>query len=185
MLSVTGIVAAHPFHVISLRMMSQFIGKEKFYTSIVASIMEIYRNEGIRGFFSGIIPKLIGDLLCLIVASSTVYVVNKYIVHDKNGRQYSAGFIQVDRTTNLIYISNIKYIRFIIFIFFLQFTFSNILYPLSVVSTCMAVTGCRLLAGQPPIMPVYKNWIDCLSDLYERGELKRGNSIFWRYYLYI
>lgn len=125
-LSVTGIVAAHPFHVISLRMMSQFIGKEKFYTSIVASIMEIYRNEGIRGFFSGIIPKLIGDLLCLIVASSTVYVVNKYIVHDKNGRQYSAGFIQVDRTTNFIYIFQISNI----FDSSYSFSFCSSLFPI-------------------------------------------------------
>lgn len=51
---------------------------------------------------------------------------------------------------------------------------------MNVVSTCMAVTGAPLIAGRPPIMPEYKNWWDCMADLYARGEMKRGNAIFWR-----
>lgn len=101
-LNLTGIIAAHPFHVISLRMMAQFIGREKVYNSVAGSIIEIYRTEGIQGFFAGLVPKLIGDLLCLALTSTTVYLINKYLVKDKNGRQYSAGFTQV-------HISNISY----------------------------------------------------------------------------
>nr|XP_016934288.1 mitochondrial carrier homolog 2 [Drosophila suzukii]XP_016934289.1 mitochondrial carrier homolog 2 [Drosophila suzukii] len=153
-LTVSGIVASHPFHVISLRMMAQFVGRETLYTSIVGSVAEIWKTEGIAGFFAGLVPKLLCDVACLVLSSSTIYILNKYVIKDKLGRQYNAGFT--------------------------QFAVSSLLYPLQVVSTCSAVSGSRLMAGQPPIMPAYKNWVDCWNDLQVRGELKRGSSLFWR-----
>ncbi|XP_037815185.1 mitochondrial carrier homolog 2 [Lucilia sericata] len=153
-LSVSGIVISQPFHVISVRMMAQFIGRETIYKSIMGSIAEIYRTEGIMGFFAGLVPKILCDVACLVLTSSTVFLLNKYVIKDKVGRQYSAGFT--------------------------QFAFASILYPLNVVSTCMTVTGSRLMAGQPPIMPKYNNWISCFNDLQARNELKRGSSMFWR-----
>lgn len=151
---VTGIIVTHPFNVISLRMMAQFIGRESTYTSILGSIVEIYKHEGIFGFFSGVIPKLLCDLACVTLTSTTVFLVNKYLIRDRDTRQYCASFT--------------------------QFVFSSLLYPLQVVSSCMAISGSGLSAGQPPIMPIYKNWSDCWSDLQARGELKRGSSLFWR-----
>ncbi|KAH8301945.1 hypothetical protein KR044_001243 [Drosophila immigrans] len=153
-LTVSGIVVSHPFHVISLRMMAQFVGRETLYNSILGSVAEIWKNEGILGFFAGLIPKLLSDVACLVLSSSTVFVLNKYLIKDKVARQYNAGF------TN--------------------FAFSSLLYPLLVVSTCSAVSGSRLMAGQPPIMPKYANWVDCWNDLQSRRELKRGSSLFWR-----
>lgn len=156
-LMVSGVVASHPFHVISLRMMAQFVGRETLYTSIVGSVAEIWKSEGIAGFFAGLVPKLLGDLACLVLSSSTIYILNKYIIKDKLGRQYNSGFT--------------------------QFAVSSLLYPLQVVSTCSAVSGSRLMAAQPPIMPAYRNWVDCWNDLQVRGELKRGSSLFWRWVL--
>ncbi|XP_075161511.1 mitochondrial carrier homolog 1 [Haematobia irritans] len=153
-LSVSGIIVSHPFHVISVRMMAQFIGRESLYKSILGSIAEIYRHEGISGFFSGLIPKILCDVACLVLTSSTVFLLSKYVIKDKLGRMYTAGFT--------------------------QFAFSSVLYPLNVVSTCMTVSGSRLMAGQPPIMPQYNGWTDCFNDLQARNELKRGNSLFWR-----
>lgn len=151
---VSGILITQPFHVISLRMMAQFVGRENVYTSICGSIVEIYKNDGIFGFFSGVIAKILCDLACLGLTSSTVYLVNRFLIRDKDSRQYFSSFS--------------------------QFVFSSLLYPLQVVSTCMAVTGSGLAAGQPPNMPVYSNWIDCWHDLKTRQELKRGSSLFWR-----
>ncbi|KNC34673.1 hypothetical protein FF38_09124 [Lucilia cuprina] len=153
-LSVSGIVISQPFHVISVRMMAQFIGRETIYKSIMGSMAEIYRTEGLMGFFAGLVPKILCDVACLVLTSSTVFLLNKYVIKDKVGRQYSAGFT--------------------------QFAFASILYPLNVVSTCMTVTGSRLMAGQPPIMPKYNNWVSCFNDLQARNELKRGSSMFWR-----
>lgn len=153
-LMVSGIVASQPFHVISVRMMAQFVGRETLYTSILGSVAEIWKTEGIAGFFAGIVPKLLCDVACLVLSSSTVYILNKYLIKDKLGRQYNAGFT--------------------------QFAISSLLYPLQVVSTCCVVSGSRLMAGQPPIMPAYNNWVDCWNDLQVRGEIKRGSSLFWR-----
>ncbi|KAH8415725.1 hypothetical protein KR222_010794 [Zaprionus bogoriensis] len=153
-LTVSGIVVSHPFHVISLRMMAQFVGRETLYNSILGSIAEIWHNEGIVGFFAGLIPKLLCDVACLVLSSSSVFIVNKYLIKDKVARQYNAGFT--------------------------QFAFSSLLYPLQVVSTCSAVSGSRLMAGRPPIMPTYNSWVDCWNDLQSRRELKRGSSLFWR-----
>lgn len=153
-LTVSGIVVSHPFHVISLRMIAQFVGRETLYNSMFGSIAEIWNTEGIMGFFAGLIPKLLCDVACLVLSSSSVFIVNKYLIKDKVARQYNAGFT--------------------------QFAFSSLLYPLQVVSTCSAVSGSRLMAGRPPIMPAYTSWVDCWNDLQSRRELKRGSSLFWR-----
>lgn len=76
-------------------MMAQFIGRETLYKSLIGSIKEIYQTNGILGFFSGLVPKLICDVACLVLTSSTVFVVNKYIIKEKIGRQYNAAFTQV------------------------------------------------------------------------------------------
>ncbi|XP_055378790.1 mitochondrial carrier homolog 2 [Condylostylus longicornis] len=150
----SGIIVTHPFHVISLRMMATFIGRETTYRSLIGSIVEVYKNDGIFGFFNGIIPKLLCDLACLVLTSTTVYLFNKHFIQDQDGRQYFASFT--------------------------QFVYASLLYPLNVVSTCTAVSGSGLAAGRPPIMPEYISWKDCYNDLKTRGELKRGNSLFWR-----
>ncbi|XP_055322263.1 mitochondrial carrier homolog 2 [Sitodiplosis mosellana] len=155
-LHASGIIITHPFQVISIRMMAQFVGRETIYKSIWSSIKEIFGQEGLFGFFSGLIPKLICDLTCIALTSTTCYLVNKYYISDQGNRTYFAGFI--------------------------QFVYASVLYPIQVVSTCMVVTGSRLQAGSPPHMPVYKNWSDCLTHLKSTNQHKRGSSLFWRYY---
>ncbi|XP_037938718.1 mitochondrial carrier homolog 2-like [Teleopsis dalmanni] len=154
-ISMTSIIVCQPFHVISLRMMAQFIGGEKIYQSIVGSIIEIYKYEGISGFFSGLLPKLIGDVASLILTSTTVFMLNKYLIKDKVGRHYNSGLT--------------------------QFAIASMLYPFQVVASCMCVTGSRLMAASPPMMPMYRNSIDCWNHLSSLGELKRGNAFFLRY----
>ena len=36
--------------------------------------------------------------------------------------------------------------------------------------------------GNPPSMPEYKNWIECWKHLKSINQLRRGSSIFFRYY---
>lgn len=116
-LHASGIIIAHPFQVISIRMMAQFVGKETIYSSIWASIKEIFGQDGICGFFAGLVPKLLCDLTCIALASTTCYIVNRYYISDPVNRTYFAGLA--------------------------QFVYANLLYPLQVVSTCMVVTGSR------------------------------------------
>ncbi|CAD7679226.1 unnamed protein product [Nyctereutes procyonoides] len=46
----------------------------RFYDSIVT----IYREEGILGFFAGLIPRLLGDIISLWLCNSLAYLVNTY-----------------------------------------------------------------------------------------------------------
>ncbi|KAL5282219.1 MTCH2 family protein [Megaselia abdita] len=117
LIQVSGVILSHPFHVISVRMMAQFIGRETVYKSLIGSAIEIYKDGGILGFFSGIIPKLLFEVACLVLSNSTVYIINKYLIKDKMARQYNTSIT--------------------------QFAFASILYPLQVVSTCMIVSGSR------------------------------------------
>ncbi|XP_057603453.1 mitochondrial carrier homolog 2 isoform X5 [Hippopotamus amphibius kiboko] len=68
----------HPFHVITLRSMVQFIGRESKYCGLCDSIATIYREEGILGFFAGLIPRLLGDIISLWLCNSLAYLVNTY-----------------------------------------------------------------------------------------------------------
>lgn len=108
-----GAVIASPFHVISIRMMAQFIGRETKYNSIIGSITEIYKDEGIWGFFSGFIPRLIFDLSCVVVASTATYMVGRHFLREKEGRMYFGSLS--------------------------SFVCSSMFYPMNVVSTCMIV----------------------------------------------
>lgn len=65
------------------------------FRSILGSIGEIWRNDGILGFFAGVMPKIFCDIACLTLTSSTVYMANKYLIRDKESRQYFASFTQV------------------------------------------------------------------------------------------
>lgn len=83
-----GTFISSPFHVISLRMMAQFVGRETKYSTIMGSIAQIYKDEGIMGFFSGFIPRLIFDISCVVVASTATYLIGRHFIREKEGRQY-------------------------------------------------------------------------------------------------
>uniref|UniRef100_A0A182RJN2 Mitochondrial carrier n=1 Tax=Anopheles funestus TaxID=62324 RepID=A0A182RJN2_ANOFN len=151
---VCGVVISHPFHVISIRMMAQFIGREHMYDGLFGSIKEIWLHEGISGFFSGIIPRLWMDFCCLTITSGITYLVAKYLGANK---------------TVCGHVNNIAH-----------FSVTSVFYPYHVVSTCMAVHGSRLKAGNPPLMDYYINWNDCYARLLLQRQHKRGSSFFFR-----
>ncbi|XP_053687481.1 mitochondrial carrier homolog 2 [Sabethes cyaneus] len=150
-----GVVISQPFHVISIRMMAQFVGRERIYSGLWQSIKEIWSQDGPLGFFAGFLPRLICDLGCLIISSSATYLVSKYLIREHEGR---------------IYFASIS-----------QFVASSMFYPYHVVSTCMIVNGSRLKAGNLPHMELYRDWRDCYSKLKASGSHKRGSSLFFRY----
>jgi mitochondrial carrier len=110
-----GAIISSPFHVISIRMMAQFVGKETKYNTIVGSIVQIYNEEGILGFFSGLIPRLIFDLSCVVIASTATYLIGRHFIKDKEARVYISPFT--------------------------SFVCSSVFYPMNVVSTHMIING--------------------------------------------
>ncbi|XP_076169783.1 mitochondrial carrier homolog 2 isoform X2 [Ptiloglossa arizonensis] len=150
------IIVTHPLDVIALRMMAQFVGRETKYNGLFRSFVEVYKQNGIMGYYAGLVPRLIGNAAILILISSSTYIVDKYITTDNDIKP--------------VVVSSIKFIA------------TTITYPFLLVSHCMAVNNCGLVAGLPPHMPIYKNWQDCWSHLSATNQLKRGNSLICRYY---
>ncbi|KAM4720761.1 mitochondrial carrier homolog 2 [Rhinophrynus dorsalis] len=147
----------HPLHVITLRCMVQFIGRETKYNTIFGSIVTIYREEGVLGFFSGLIPRLLGDIFSLWICNMVAYLINKYAL--ENGaagemKSYSHAFT--------------------------GFLASMLTYPFVLVSNLMAVNNCGLAGGSPPYANAYTSWIDCWRQLSKEGNMNRGNSLFFR-----
>ncbi|KAL4622894.1 hypothetical protein GN956_G20291 [Arapaima gigas] len=75
-------IVTHPFHVITLRCMVQFIGRETKYSGVFDSISIIYKEEGILGFFAGLIPRLLGDVLSLWICNLLAHLINTYAIDD-------------------------------------------------------------------------------------------------------
>lgn len=153
----TAIVVSQPFHVITIRIMAQFIGREVKYRGIFGSVGEIYRQNGILGFFSGLFPRLLGDILVVLLANTLTYVINSYVIEEKELQVYTSATM--------------------------TFLATALTYPFQVVSNCMAVTNSGIMGGSPPIMPHYGSWLECWTDLSSRNQLKRGSSLFIRYYV--
>ncbi|XP_076597929.1 mitochondrial carrier homolog 2 isoform X1 [Chaetodon auriga] len=152
-------IVTHPFHVITLRCMVQFIGRETKYSGVFDSIVTVYREEGILGFFAGLIPRLLGDVLSLWICNLLAHLINTYAIDDsmshmgeiKNCSQAVTGFFA-----------------------------SMLTYPFVLVSNLMAVNNCGLAGGLPPYASVYPTWVDCWRHLSQEGNMSRGNSLFFR-----
>uniref|UniRef100_A0A3Q3MBR5 Mitochondrial carrier homolog 2 n=1 Tax=Labrus bergylta TaxID=56723 RepID=A0A3Q3MBR5_9LABR len=146
-------IVTHPFHVITLRCMVQFIGRESKYS--VDSIVTVYREEGILGFFAGLIPRLLGDVLSLWICNLLAHLINTYAIDDS---VYCCCFLLVHTL----------------------FFASMLTYPFVLVSNLMAVNDCGLAGGLPPYASVYPTWVDCWRHLSREGNMSRGNSLFFR-----
>ncbi|XP_028516096.1 mitochondrial carrier homolog 2 [Exaiptasia diaphana] len=72
------VVVAHPFQVLTVRMVVQYVGKETAYSGLVSSVKEIMNNHGITGFFDGIVPRLVGEVLSLWICRTLHFLVTKY-----------------------------------------------------------------------------------------------------------
>lgn len=149
----------HPFHVITLRIMVQFIGRETKYCGIFDSMATIYREEGICGFFAGLLPRLLGDVISLWLCNMLAYLINTYALD--NGMSSMGEMKGYSQAVT-------------------GFFASMLTYPFVLVSNLMAVNNCGLAGGLPPYAPAYCSWIDCWRQLSREGNMSRGNSLFFR-----
>ena len=151
------LLVSYPFHVMTVRMCAQFVGQETDYDTIFGAIADIYRTGGITGFYSGFIPRFVGDALVLWVSSNIVFVINNFVDGDSAAKSYVSASI--------------------------NFIVSSLFYPFHLVSTVMCCNGpnARSLAASAYTGPEYANWVDCWRQLSQLGELKRGSSLLWRY----
>lgn len=158
-------LVVHPFHVISMRTVAQYIGKESLYSSLWSSIKEIYNTQGLSGFYSGLVPALLGHL-CTCVIHSSLWLMFEIIV------------------ANISYDMGKLVIKTFIAAPLLAYIPGSYSYPLFLMSNVMAVNNCGLAAGMPPRVPAFTGWRDCYSHLKSSGELYRGSVILFSRFAY-
>ncbi|CAK6968716.1 mitochondrial carrier homolog 1-like isoform X1 [Scomber scombrus] len=75
-------VATHPFHVMSVRCMAQFVGREVKYSGIFRCVVRIFKEEGVTGFYVGLIPHVLGEVLFLWCCNLLAHFINTYAVDE-------------------------------------------------------------------------------------------------------
>ncbi|NXR32330.1 MTCH2 protein, partial [Zosterops hypoxanthus] len=176
-------IITHPFHVITLRCMVQFIGRETKYSGTLSAFTTIYREEGILGFFAGLIPRLLGDILSLWLCNMLAYLINTYALENGVGSAQGSGPQPCFRGIQVLLLlpqvstmTEMKSYSQAVTGFFA----SMLTYPFVLVSNLMAVNNCGLAGGLLPYAPTYSSWLDCWSQLHREGNMSRGNSLFFR-----
>ena len=149
----------HPFHVITIRAIAQHIGREDVFSSVWGSIKEIYREEGISGFYVGIVPAILSHVSNIFIYNllRLAFELVAMQVSSNLGKAVIQGLIEVP------------------LLMYLPRTYS---YPFGLMTNMMAVNNCRLRAGLPPRMPVFSGWRDSYRYLKSSGILYRGSVIF-------
>lgn len=165
--STASLLVSHPFHVISVRMMAQYVGKETYYSSISSALSNIIKDEGILGLFSGFIPLLFGELLTLVIVRTISYLSEPYLPAITEHFQEVVGNIPGKDVKS--YTQQITHL-----------STSMVTYPLTVVSTMMVVNGTPLEGGNICGV-IFGGWADCFKYLRIRGQLQRGASTFKRW----
>jgi len=158
---ITCVLITQPLHVIALRAIAEFVGNENKYSGglslgLYNGAVNILQENGFLGFWSGLMPRALGEAGVIAVTAGLSFAVNQFLIKDKDMKQWT------NHITN--------------------FLAGSLFYPLQVSSACMSVSRSGLAAGYPPMMPFYTNWLDCLKRLKSEGQMKRGSSLFWRYY---
>ncbi|NWH73947.1 MTCH2 protein, partial [Piaya cayana] len=169
----------HPFHVITLRCMVQFIGRETKYSGMLDAFATIYREEGILGFFAGLIPRLFGDVLSLWLCNMLAYLINTYALENgvrapqpPRGSWGPPPFSPVSTMTEMkSYSQAVTGVR------------GTAPTPPARPRVGIIPSGSpfpRLAGGLLPYAPSYSSWLDCWSQLRREGNMTRGNSLFFR-----
>ncbi|XP_072045196.1 mitochondrial carrier homolog 2-like [Amphiura filiformis] len=153
------VIASHPFHVVAVRSMVQFVGRETKYSGWFSPYSEVYQQNGILGFFAGLIPRMLLDILSLWIGRTLYHLFNTLLLDDEMA---NVGELR-------------SYAHAVT-----GFAGGMVTYPFGLVSNIMAVNDSGLVAGSAPFTPVYTSWLDCWRDLSRNNLLKRGNSLFFR-----
>ena len=150
----------HPFHVISIRMIAQHVGRERIYNSVWSSAREIYHEEGLSGFYAGVVPALLGHLTRCVIYSSMWILFEVMAIHSPYNWAKMV-------------------IRVVIGMPLLNYLPRSYSYPLTLMSNVMAVNNARLVIGQPPYTPIFNNWRESFWHLKSIGAMYRGSVVLF------
>lgn len=64
-------------------------------SSIFGSFLEIYRENGILGYYAGLIPRVIGSAAAIILAGVSTYAINNYVIQEPTMKPYTTSTMKV------------------------------------------------------------------------------------------
>jgi Mitochondrial carrier protein len=78
---VTAVTACYPLDLVRTRLSTEFEGREH-YRGIPDAFSKIYRTEGVRGFYSGILPTLLVAVPNFAISYTTYGTLKEYMIDD-------------------------------------------------------------------------------------------------------
>ena len=157
-------VVVRPFNVIALRAMAQYVGRETVYSGHLSAVREIYAEEGLLGFYSGIIPAVLGHIASVLL--------------------YEVIIVVMEEVAKLIPSAVVRGGIVILKVPIASYVTKSYMYPFYLVSTVMAVNSSNLMAASTPIIPKFASWQDCWKHLSEIRGLYRGNALLFPRFAY-
>lgn len=158
-------VIVQPFYTIAVRMIAQHVGKETIYTSVWSSLQEIYRREGIAGFYKGIVPALLGGVLATVM-HMTIWI----------GLELAANMVTQAWGKTLI--TNV------VRPFLVSYIPRSYSYPFELMRVVLSVNDSRLTIGMEPHTPTFNGWRDCFWHLKSHRLMYRGSVFYLPRYAY-
>lgn len=154
------IIISHPLHVLAIRSMAQFISREEAYDSLIGGILEIKDEEGVKGFFAGLVPKVVGAILGIAFIETLSFALKKQLNScDEEVKTENKDLFQLINQHIAMFASVVA---------------GSFTYPFVLTSTIMAVNGSRLKCASG-----HTDWTACLSELRALKAAQRGSSIFF------
>jgi len=161
-----GITVTHPFTVLMVREIAQHIGGEYKYPNVFLGLLRVGDEEGLPGFFSGIVPILIANLIRTWGIAGLGYAASRLLIKAEKDSTDEDG---KEAVRNLR-----KYTPYLI-----PFTVNAFSYPFEVCATVFAVVGSHLAVSMVPYAPSFNHWTETYDYLKPAG-LGRGARLFLR-----
>ena len=158
-------IIVQPFFTVGVRMIAQHAGKETLYKSVLSSLQEIYRREGIAGFYKGIVPALLGGVLATIM-HVTIWV----------GLELAANMVTQAWGKTLI--TNV------VRPFLVSYIPRSYSYPFELMRVVLSVNDSGLAIGMEPNIPTFNGWRDCFWHLKSHRLMYRGSVFYLPRYAY-
>jgi len=168
------IICSRPFTVIMIRQIAQHVGGENRYSGFLSSVLCIGNEEGLRGYFSGLVPALVADFVVVWGCAIVRYAVLRCLKDALAERHAEVAKDDEDESAK----KAAEGVGFILD-YAIPFVVSSFSYPFNVVSTVMAVTGSGLAVSLLPFAPNFTHWNDAYSYMKPVG-LTRGSRMFMR-----
>ncbi|KAL5111799.1 hypothetical protein TcWFU_003574 [Taenia crassiceps] len=150
---VNEVFVTQPFYVIMVRQGASIVGKEVGYSWFYQAVLSIFKDNGIKGFFSGIAPRLMFELSRMILCLSVSRLLRPNFFGSL--RSWSNAFRDCMHT-----------------LFYAVINF--LAYRLEVVSCVMALHGSRVSTMEAAVANSFSDWQECKRTLAMAGQLQRG-----------